>query len=354
MKTLLPAVLILSILISCKQESKITPPTIIAFGSCGHQDVPQPVLDLAANRQPDAFVFLGDNIYGDTKNMDTLRAKYDMLGASAEFQKLKNATKLFATWDDHDYGWNDAGRHYEFKKESKEIFLSFFGDQGDSTIYDHEGIYHTVWLENNGRKIQIILPDLRTFRDKLLPYNGNRKGQKKYWYEMDYSPYQTADSTMLGEEQWKWLEAQLAMPADVKIIASSTQFGITHNGYEAWANFPHEQQRMINLIRKTKADGVLFISGDVHYAEISKLKVPGLYPLYDITASGITSTWNFATPNDNRVDGPVMSNHFGILTIDWNQPDPLLTFQIIDKKNETRISRKITLSEISQDLDSLD
>lgn len=141
-------------------------------------------------------------------------------------------------------------------------------------------------MENAGKKIQIIFPDNRTFRDKLLLYNGNRKGQKGYEYELDYSPYTTPDSTMLGEEQWKWLEEQLAKPANIRIIASSTQFSITHNGYEAWANFPHEQQRFVDLIKKTKAKGVFFISGDVHYAELSKLNVEGGYPLYDVTSSG--------------------------------------------------------------------
>lgn len=333
-------------IISCKKETEKIPPTVIAFGSCGHQDVPQPVLALAAELKPDAFIFLGDNIYGDTESMDTLRAKYEMLASRPEFQKLKTATTLFATWDDHDYGWNDAGRHYAFKKESKEIFMNFFGDQGDSTIGDHEGIYHTVYLERAGKKIQIILPDLRTFRDKLLPYNGNRKNDTGYNYELDYSPYTTADSTMMGEDQWKWMEEQLKVSADLRIIGSSTQFGITHNGYEAWANFPHEQKRMTELIQKTKANGIVFITGDVHYAEISKLIVPGLYPLYDVTASGITSTWDFATPNDNRIDGPVMENHFGLLTVDWNQPDPEINFQIIDVKNERRINRSIKLSEL--------
>jgi alkaline phosphatase D len=321
--------------------------TVIAFGSCGEQDKPQPVLALAAEQKPDAFIFLGDNIYGDTKEMDTLRKKYQMLAVKPEFQKLKNTTKLFATWDDHDYGWNDAGRHYEFKKESKEIFLDFFGDQGDSTIRQHEGIYHTVYLEKGGKRIQIILPDLRTFRDKLLPYNGNRRDDARFNYELDYSPYTTADSTMLGEEQWKWLEIQLMQPADLRIFASSTQFGITHNGYEAWANFPHEQARMIELIKKTKANGVVFISGDVHYAEVSKLVVPDVYPLYDITASGITSTWGFATPNDNRIDGAVMENHYGLISINWNAPDPEISLQIFDVQNNRRINRVIKLSEIS-------
>lgn len=335
------------VLLSCNQPEKIKP-TIIAFGSCGHQDLPQPVLSLAADRKPDAFIFLGDNIYGDTKSMDTLRLKYQMLADRPEFKKLKAGTALYATWDDHDYGWNDAGRHYAFKEESKKIFLDFFGDQGDSTIHHHSGIYHTVYLNGNGKKIQIILPDLRTFRDKLLPYNGNRKDDSRFRYELDYSPYTTADSTMMGEDQWKWMEEQLKVPADLRIIASSTQFGITHNGYEAWANFPHEQNRLIELIRNTKADGVFFISGDVHYAEISKMEVPGLYPLYDVTASGITSTWGFATPNDNRIDGPVMENHFGLITIDWNRTDPRIIFEIIDVENNVRIHRAIDLQDLKQ------
>ncbi len=319
--------------------------TVLAFGSCAHQSDPQPILSAVAALKPDAFIYLGDNIYSDTYSMDTLRMNYKILGAKPEYQALKAATPIYAVWDDHDFGWNDSGRHYPFKKESKEIFLDFFGDQGDSTIRKHEGIYHTVWLEKAGKKIQIIFPDLRTFRDKLLPYNGNRSGQKGYDYTLDYSPYTTPDSTMLGETQWQWLEEQLMQPADVRIMASSTQFSITHNGYEAWANFPHEQQRFIDLVKKTKANSIFFISGDVHYAELSKLKVEGGYPLYDVTSSGITSTWDFATPNDNRIDGPVMENNYGLIIIDWSKEDAEITFQIHDKEKK-RIDKTIKLSEL--------
>lgn len=342
--------LVCIVLFSCGEKKENTETdntkTVIAFGSCAHQNDPQPILTDVAALKPDAFIYLGDNIYSDTYEMDTLKKNYQILGAKPEFQALKAATKIYAIWDDHDFGMNDSGRHYPFKKESKEIFLDFFGDQDDSLIRKHEGIYHTAWLEKAGKKIQIIFPDIRTFRDKLLPYNGNRKGQKGYEYELDYSPYRTADSTMLGEEQWKWLEEQLAMPADVKVIASSTQFSITHNGYEAWANFPHEQKRFVDLLKKTNANGVFFISGDVHYAELSKLKVDGGYPLYDVTSSGITSTWEFATPNDNRIDGPVMENNYGLVTIDWSKEDPEITFQIFDKAKKKRIEKTVKLSDL--------
>jgi alkaline phosphatase D len=332
---------------SKSDQSKTTDKQIykIAFGSCGEQDKPQPILSLAADQDPDLFIFLGDNIYGDTYEMDTLKYKYKMLASKPEFQKLKSSTNLMATWDDHDYGWNDSGRHYPFKKESKQIFLDFFGVPTPE-IFKHDGIYYAKTIPVGDKTIQIIMLDMRTFRDKLLPYNGNRKDQKGYDYELDYSPYTTPDSTMLGSVQWQWLESQLKEHADLRIIGSSTQFGITHNGYEAWANFPHEQQRMIELIKNTKAEGVLFISGDVHYAELSKLQAEGCYPLYDLTASGITSTWGFATPNDNRIDGPVMENHFGILTIDWSKDEPQITMEIRDVEDRKRISRTIKIAEL--------
>ena len=104
--------------------------------------------------------------------------------------------------------------------------------------------------------------------------------------------------------------------------------------------------RSIALIQKTKANGVVFLTGDVHYGEISRLKVTDGYPLYDITSSGITSTWSFATPNSNRIEGPVMENNFGLLTIRWEK-DPVLDMQLIDALNNSRVQYSVRLSEIS-------
>ena len=331
-------------LFSCKQKPLVTK---IAFGSCGYQDEPQPVLAIAAEQKPDAFIFLGDNIYGDTDDMDTLQSKYNRLGAKDEYKKLESTTKIFATWDDHDFGRNDAGKWYPYKNESKEIFMKFFKEPAESERRKHNGIYKTEYLKSGNKTIQVILLDVRTFRNNLLPYDTTAKlPRESYFYTPDYIPHTSTDSTLLGAEQWIWLEAELAKPADLRLICSGSQFSIEYNGYEAWANFPHEQKRMFDLIKKTKANGVIFLTGDVHYAEISKLEEPGLYPIYDVTASGITSTWDFATLNKNRIEGPVMDNHFGLLTIDW-QSDPLIKMEIIDKYRNSRIEYTIKGSEIS-------
>jgi alkaline phosphatase D len=193
----------------------------------------------------------------------------------------------------------------------------------------------------------VLLLDVRTFRDNLKPYGGEKEGDEDFFYRLQYAPYTSSDSTLLGEEQWKWLEQELRKPADVRIIGSGSQFGITYNGYESWANFPHEQQRLLNLVKSTRANGVLFISGDVHYGEISRLTTAGQYPIYDVTSSGLSSSWEFATPNKNRVEGPIMENHFGLITINWQLADPAITMEIWDKHDNQRVEYTIKLSEIS-------
>ena len=332
------------LIVSCKPNKE---PFKIAFGSCGSQDHPLPIFNRVVAHQPDVFVFLGDNIYGDTKDMDILRLKYNQLAAKPSYQNLKENVEIIATWDDHDFGWNDSGRYYEFKEESKEIFLDFFEEPKNSIRRTHQGIYHSYEYDHQGKIIQIILLDGRTFRDDLKPYEGEFDEDSRYFYELEYAPHPiTENPTLLGKEQWKWLENQLEKPADVRIIGSGTQFGIEYNGYEAWANFPNEQQKLLDLITKTKADGVLIISGDVHYAEISKLETPNLYPIYDITSSGLSSTWYFATPNKNRIEGPIMENHFGLLTIYFNDPIPNVKAEIWDIEDNQRIEYTIPLNEL--------
>lgn len=342
-KIVLPLLLLSACWLGCKQETVITK---IAFGSCGNQDDPQPVLSLAAEQKPAAFIFLGDNIYGDTDNMDTLRNKYTRWMAQPDFKKLDSSTTLFATWDDHDFGRNDAGKWYPYKKESKEIFMEFFKEPANSERRKHAGIYKTEYIRAGEKTIQVLLLDVRTFRSDVLLYDTAAKLPRgHYFYTPDYKPHVSTDSTLLGEEQWKWLEGELKKPADLRLICSGSQFAIEYNGYEAWANFPHEQMKMLQLIKSTEANGVLFLTGDVHYAEISRLEEPGLYPIYDVTASGITSTWDFATQNKNRIEGPVMDNHYGLLTIEWAK-DPVIKMEIIDKYKNSRIEYTITKSQI--------
>jgi alkaline phosphatase D len=321
------------------KNSAVTEVNLIAFGSCADQDKPQPVLIQVKERNPDVFCWLGDNIYADTKNMKVMQRKYTKLGCKPEFRELNKGTHFLAVWDDHDYGQNDAGKEYPMKEESKNIFLDFWSEPSASERWNHPGIYHTETYGTAGRRVQFIMLDTRTFRDPLLPANGPE-------WKNDYRPNYDSTATFLGAEQWAWLREVLLQPADLRVVMSSNQFGITYNGWEAWANVPIEKNRMINLIKETHANGVVFISGDVHWAEISKQPVDGGYPLYDITSSGITQEWNSTEPNDNRIGEPFRDNNAGLIEIDWEQEDPLIQFKIIDVNGQEVLQHQVRLSEL--------
>ena len=317
----------------------------IALGSCSHQEHPQPILHTIVADKPDLFVYLGDNIYGDTRDMAQLRAHYGRLAARPEFDALRKSVPLLATWDDHDYGWNDAGKEYPFKAESKEIFLNFWREPADTDRRKRPGIYthYNFSDEKSGRNLQLILLDTRTFRDSLT------RGRLSSW-KNDYIPNPDPGKTLLGEAQWAWLKERFKEPADLRIVATSIQLCHQHNGWESWTNLPSELYKMIDLIKETRAEGVVFISGDVHWGELSVLKIKGGYPLHDLTASGLNRTWDTVEPNQNRAGGDAevyRKHHYGVIEIDWEAEVPEVTFHIKDLDGFTQIEKTIPLSDLS-------
>lgn len=317
--------------------------TRIALGSCVRQGDPQPIWKAVAESDPDLFVFLGDNIYGDSKDMNVLKRKYAQLAADKGFQRVAQTCPIIATWDDHDYGADDAGVEYPMKVESQEIFLDFFGEPTDSVRRQTPGIYDSMTIGPPGQRVQIILLDTRYFRGplKLKPRKpGEKRGDR-------YLPNPDTTVTLLGETQWKWLEEQLEQPAEVRIVASSIQVITDDHDSEHWSQLPHERERLFNLIRDTKAAGVIFVSGDVHRGELTTMDGGVGYPLFDLTASGLNrghAGWRFDRPNRHRIGTLQWGNSFGMIVLDWDRDESRLRFQIIDEEGDIAIQRKISLS----------
>ena len=312
-------------------------PSRIAFGSCADHEAPQPILRDVIARNPDVFIYLGDNIYGDTEDMEVLKSKYAQLAAKPEFQALRAAIPTLAIWDDHDYGANDAGKEYPRKEESRGVFLDFWQVPVDSPRRQHAGIYHSHLFTDGRRTLQIILLDTRTFRDPLA------RNPVSSW-KNDYHPDPDPSKTLLGEAQWRWLGQELRKPADVRIIASSIQFGHEYNGWESWTNLPSELLKMLRTIREAKANGVVFVSGDVHWGEISVLEVEDLYPIHDVTSSGLNRDWDSVDPNQNR-HGPVVREfNFGLIDIDWDAADPVLELSLTNVHGDTPVRKRVPLS----------
>lgn len=326
---------------TAEPAARSEPVSRIHFGSCIDQAKPVPIIKTILDDRPEMFVFLGDNIYADTEDMSEMEAKYAMLKAKAGFSALLAACPIKATWDDHDYGVNDGGAGYSMKKESQKIFMDFWGDADDSERRRHEGIYESSITGPEGKRLQIILLDTRYFRGAL------KKGERRVGGP--YYPNPDASVPMLGDAQWRWLERQFRKPAELRMVVSSIQFIAEAAGQETWSNLPIERQRMIDLIAKTGASGVLFISGDRHWVELSAQTVGVPYPLYDLTSSSLNKPHARGTPTENRyrvIDKTWHQENFGTITIDWEAGDPVIELRIQDIENKTRLEKRLRLSEL--------
>lgn len=89
-------------------------------------------------------------------------------------------------------------------------------------------------------------------------------GRERYLPDTDPE----SSETILGEEQWAWLEEQFSQPATVRVVVASFQLAVVGHGFERWGLLPAELQRFYDLIESTRANGVVILSGDRHIGAI--------------------------------------------------------------------------------------
>ncbi|WP_020471182.1 alkaline phosphatase D family protein [Zavarzinella formosa] len=341
------ALLMLASAIPALAEEK--PLTRIAFGSCADQDRPLPIFEKLADLKPELFIALGDNIYADLKpekgvtEMESMKIKYQKLAAVPGWVKINKTCPIMATWDDHDYGKNDIGEEYKHKDESQTIFLDFFNVPKDDPRRTQKGVYHAKTFGPEGKRVQVILLDTRYFRSKLKKGTAPLPGMRG----LPYVPNTDPGATFLGEEQWKWLEAQLKQPAEIRLLGSSVQVVSEDHPFEKWMNIPAEREKLFKVIRDANAGGVIVLSGDRHLAEISMLPKGIGYPLYDITSSGFNQGfqgWRAVEKNSHLVAAMPHGNNFGLVTIDWMAtPSPRISLQVRDEEGEIAIKDTLPL-----------
>lgn len=351
---------IFSVLAAVSSGLAAEPFDVIAFGSCARERQEQPIWTEIIAAQPDVFLFIGDNQYADfwekdgkmvmepVPNPERIQEAYDALASKPGYRRMQRACPIMATWDDHDYGANDAGNDFVFRAESKELFADFYGFRDNHPVRRQPGVYHSRFFDGPaGQRVQIIMLDTRYNRD---PLERATDGVKRAG---PYGPTSDTSTTILGEPQWRWLEEQLRMPADVRILASSIQIVSDEHGYETWGNFPHERDRLYKLIDATDASGVIAISGDRHLMEISRDVGRGSpYPFWDFTSSGLTQKAQpVGDPNSFRV-GPVLrETNFGVIRFDWGETPERTQISLEGYGDQGQLLNRHTvwLSELSEE-----
>ncbi|RUA11130.1 MAG: alkaline phosphatase family protein [Flavobacteriia bacterium] len=284
---------------------------VIAFGSCDNQEIENKLWNEILKNHPDIFIWGGDVIYSDTEDMPLMLKNYNKQKNDSVYLNFTKKTEILSTWDDHDFGANDAGKEYPMKDTSQQLFLNFFDVKPDDVRRKQKGVYFSKDFIVNKHKIRIILLDTRYFRSALT---RDHKTKKRY------KPNKYGEGTMLGDKQWRWLKEKLYQSdADFNIIMSSIQFLSYEHGFETWGNMPHEVDKLERIISGSKAKGVIILSGDRHIAEISSKKLKNVpYPLIDFTSSGMTHSYTAykGEPNKYRLSKVVPKKNFGVLKFD--------------------------------------
>lgn len=306
--------------------------TRIAFGSCNHQNASQHMWAQIAAQQPQLFLMIGDNVYGDAgwdadAGLESLRSAYALQASYPEFTGLRAKVPMMATWDDHDFGLNDAGGNFPMRRWAETLFETFWGSS--DAVKSRPGIYESTITGPEGKRVQVILLDTRFFRSDLKRAEWTKDRPPLGGYVPDASP----DKTVLGAEQWAWLAQELAKPADLRIVVSSTQVITTAHQFEGWTNFPAERDRLLTMLKAREASGLVILSGDRHAAGVYKAEHQG-ETMWELTSSSLNLS--FGSDNDRstarepdaaRVSKFFSEENYGLIDIDWKAKKLTMTLK---------------------------
>lgn len=280
-------------------------------------------------KQPQFFLWLGDNVYlreADWNSVTGIHHRYTHTRSTPEMQAMLGSMHHYAIWDDHDYGPNDSDRSYHLKKETLKTFKNFFANP--NYVFD-EGVTGTFqWAD-----CDFFLTDNRYWR---TPNNRS----------------DIVDHDILGEVQMQWLlDALSNSRAPFKFVVMGGQFISPLKRYEKHINYaPKERMDLIRAIERLKIEGVVFISGDVHITELSKLEIDGAYPLYDLTVSPLTSgiAGKGAEDNPTQVEGTlVRERNYAHMKVSGKRGERALIMTIYNSNGKEVWTKEIHSSELT-------
>ena len=270
----------------------------IGLGSCLDQDYPQPIWQSIKKEDLNYFIFLGDNVYGDTRygSLRKMKSAYDK--QKKVLPDFLNDISIFSIWDDHDFGINDGGADYRFKRQAQELYLDFWEITKDDDRSNREGIYFSKNEIFFDKKFKFIFLDTRFFRSKL-------KGKKSNYIE-NIEP----DATILGNAQCTWLENELKSDFDFLFIFSSIQIIAKDHRFEKWSNFPNERAKLFELLEQFNDKTILF-SGDRHRAGIYRKN-----GIIEVTSSSMNKPGSSFNETDSYLIGKTYpQENYGVLEI---------------------------------------
>ncbi len=280
------------------------------------------------NREADFMIWLGDNTYlreADWYSKTGIMKRYTHTRSLPELQPLLANTHHYATWDDHEFGPNNSNRSYSMKEITLDAFKKFWANPTYG-INGKPGV--TSYFEWGDAAFFLL--DNRYYRTPENRKSGERQ--------------------ILGDEQITWLIDGLATTdAEFKFICIGGQFLNTTPIGENHSTYPEERIKILDLIEKEGIEGVIFLSGDIHRSELTKVERYRNYPLYEFTLSPLTagpSTWKNPI-NLHRVENTlVQERNYGLFEITGTRKDRKLKCSVFNSDGELKWEYEISANDL--------
>lgn len=297
------------------------------------------IFEVMAKEPASFMLWLGDNWY--TREVDYfsewgLHNRPSWERSQPFYQNFLKAMPHYAIWDDHDYGWNDADKSYPLKETSREVFKKFWANP--SYGQSNQGIY-TKFTYND---IDVFLLDDRWFRS-----NDET--------EDSINGKPNANKLMYGRQQMEWLKNALLQSNNngsitFRIIATGSQVLNPMSPFDCFRHFSVEYKEMMDFIKDNNINGIVFLTGDRHHSEVIKVERENTYPLYDITASPLTSgSHKFGGPEKNnpyRVVGVEDMQNYTKISFSGTRRERVMKVEFFDPKGIKQTEWQVALKDL--------
>lgn len=287
------------------------------------------ILTSIYEKRPDMMLWLGDNTYlreADWNSATGILYRYTHTRSIKELQPLLGSAHHYAIWDDHDFGPNDSDRGFRGKEKTKQAFDLFWCNPTSGTKNGEGNFTSFEWND-----VQFFMLDDRYFRSP--------------------NDRETGERTMLGKQQIQWLTDQLiSSKATFKVICMGGQVLNPAKVKENYSNYSRERDSLFNIIQQENIKGIVFLSGDRHFTELTKMERKNTYPFYDFTISPLTSGVHKGAekePNTMRVEGTlVQQQNFAVGKLSGKGQERTLTITVYDIDGKELWNRSIAAKEL--------
>jgi alkaline phosphatase D len=268
------------------------------------------ILEAIRKKSPDLMLWLGDNTYyrePDFGGYYSMGARQTHTRSLPELQPLLAATSHIAIWDDHDFGPNDSYGTFAHKRSALRLFRLFWANPQEAGNVPGNIAYHRFG------DVAFYLLDNRWYRS---PVNSAAKPE------------------MLGKDQMQWLiESLIASNASFNFVVVGGQVLNSAKVYETYANYEKEREELLQKLAEKGIKNVIFLTGDRHHSEVSKMETSSGLIIHDFTISPLTSRPNTRVNEENmwRVSGSlVQERNFAVMEISGKRKERRVQLVVYD------------------------